>query len=1285
MKALRILWRGLVSSLLLALTLAGWLWFWSDASTSLATALNQVARLLPAGQTLETQAVEGTLRSGGRIGWLRWQQGELSVEARDVSVGWSLRPLMAGDLRFSQLTIRHLRIEDRRPSASAAPTPPADLRLPFRVDAPFTVATVEWIGPPMLTITGVSGHYIFDSYSHRLDEGQAHISSGNYRFNGRLQAAAPMALSLQLEGDVQTTLPSSHQPITVQAQATLQGPLAGRDATLDLQARLVPERQTAATQKSPAVQARVSARLQPWQGQPILKANAQWQALDLAALWPQAPQTQLNGEASVTPDGPKWRASIQLGNSQSGPWNQQRLPIENLNAKVVFIAGQWTVESLQASGAGGRVEAHGTLTGAPHWQGSATAYGINPAALDSRLASTALDGQLTAQQAPDGITFEARLQTASRQSAALKNVASPRANPLLGLRLKSLHAQGLWQAPRLTLSTLSLQTDDAQLTGPLTFDTVSQAAQGQLALVFPGATATLAGHIASSRGQGDLALHMSDAARATRWLARWPGAPLTLANTAIQGNAEFSGHWQGGWQNQGQALQIQASLHAPKLDLRSADSSVDQTLQVRDLQADLAGALPALRLSVRGQADLGPRHFTLQTQARAGRANTGVWQGHLDTAQLTLLDRLRPGPWTLQLKESVALDWKQSGTTPTVTLSSGTVQLTGPVPGTATVNWQPARWSQALTGHPGAAQWQTQGQLQGVPLAWLDLLGQTQLDNLGLRGDLLFGGQWDASGGDTLKLRATLARTSGDLQLLTANEELATSTRPTPGSKAATLRAGVRDARLLITAEGDRLAAQLNWDSERAGQAQATVSTRLQRQEGRWTWPTQAPLTGTMRVQLPAVGVWSLLAPPGWRLRGTLDADAVLSGTRDAPQWRGTLRAQDLAVRSVIDGIDFSQGTLSARLNGDRIDLDEFSLQGAGTDGGRLSIKGSLLWLPPTGPAATLASRLRMQLDATAQALRVSARADRRLVVSGQLTAELHNARLSIRGTLKADQALFILPEDTAPQLGADVVVRTPHASPAAATPTPATANLRRAPEVFVTLDLGPNFQVRGRGLATRLAGSLELRNSADRGLAPRLSGELSTVGGTYKAYGQLLAIEEGVLHFSGPFDNPSLQILAIRPNLQQRVGVQISGTALSPVVRLYADPDLPDAEKLAWLVLGRSAANGGAEAAVLQQAALALLGGNGKSLSASLSEALGLDELSMRGATSSANGSTTTGATVTLGKRLSRNFYVAYERSLAGTLGTFYVFYDLSRRFTLRAQTGEQSAIDLIFTLRYD
>ena len=75
---------------------------------------------------------------------------------------------------------------------------------------------------------------------------------------------------------------------------------------------------------------------------------------------------------------------------------------------------------------------------------------------------------------------------------------------------------------------------------------------------------------------------------------------------------------------------------------------------------------------------------------------------------------------------------------------------------------------------------------------------------------------------------------------------------------------------------------------------------------------------------------------------------------------------------------------------------------------------------------------------------------------------------------------------------------------------------------------------------------------------------------------------------------------------------------------------------------------------------------------------------LSFAAAATKADG-TAGSATVTLGKRLSKDFYVAYERSLAGTLGTFSIFYDLSQRFTLRARTGEQTAVDLIFTYSYD
>ena len=117
-----------------------------------------------------------------------------------------MRPLFAGALHLGQLGVKHLRIDDRRKPSE--PTPPTDLRLPLRVDVPFSVETIEWVGAPPLEVTGLAGHYVFDSKEHRLDLRQFHISSGKYSVTARLQALAPMALSVQLQGVVQTPLPS---------------------------------------------------------------------------------------------------------------------------------------------------------------------------------------------------------------------------------------------------------------------------------------------------------------------------------------------------------------------------------------------------------------------------------------------------------------------------------------------------------------------------------------------------------------------------------------------------------------------------------------------------------------------------------------------------------------------------------------------------------------------------------------------------------------------------------------------------------------------------------------------------------------------------------------------------------------------------------------------------------------------------------------------------------------------------------------------------------------------
>jgi hypothetical protein len=226
-----------------------------------------------------------------------------------------------------------------------------------------------------------------------------------------------------------------------------------------------------------------------------------------------------------------------------------------------------------------------------------------------------------------------------------------------------------------------------------------------------------------------------------------------------------------------------------------------------------------------------------------------------------------------------------------------------------------------------------------------------------------------------------------------------------------------------------------------------------------------------------------------------------------------------------------------------------------------------------------------------------------------------------------------------------------------------------------IGFDLGRDFRVTGRGVDTRLAGSVQVQG-VSQGM-PQITGLIRTVGGTYEAYGQRMNIERGELRFTGPADNPALDILAVRPIMTPKVGVLVTGRAQLPHVELYSEAGLSEAETLSQVVLGRSSSGGGAETAVLQRAATALLAGRrgtGKGLFANL----GVDDLSVRP-------DSTSGAVVRVGKRFADNFYAALRTQPVRRHRTLFIFYDVSRRVTVRAEAGRahRAGPDLHFRVR--
>ncbi len=1225
---------------LVALAAAG-IWWWSGTEGSLAWALQRAALWQP----LTAEGVSGSLRSGLRIQRLVWEKDGLRAEAGDVRIEWSPQSLLARELRLRQFTAASLKVTDRRPPPAEPGRPPQSLDPGLRLTLDqLAIGRLQWDGASTLDASGLAGDYVFAGQRHLLRISALTVGAGRYQGRAALDATGAMALDASLQGTVTTSVPGSTASLPLAFSATVTGPLA----RLQAQARVAV---AGGAQPAPAPGATVTALITPWAAQPLPQAQVRLQALDLRAFWGQAPHTQLSGDVSVQPAGTgTWALQADLRNAQPGPWDSERLPLEHVKAEGQWRGGMALVRSLQAELGGGSLAAEGRWSGVSGWTAEGTLRNVDPAALHSKLAASALGGKLSARQDGKAIAFDVALQADGKPItvAPLKGV--------MPLELRELTAQGNWAEGLLTLPALRLRTSDATLRGAVTARPAARSGGGNLQLQAPGLQAKAEGEVAEARGRGTVSLQAADLALAQRWLQRWPFMPAAVAAWRSGGQATLDGSWQGGWNDPA----VQATLAAPLLTLQPATAAAGAApWTVRNARAGVNGRLSDAALELQASAEQGQRRLRLDVAGRGGLV-AAAWRARLAKLQLALQDpALGAGAWRIDLRDSLDARW-QAGR---LEVGAGQAVLTAPTAAAsraatqAMLAWDPVRW--------GGGELQTAGRITGLPMAWIELAGGPQLVGSALTGDMVFDARWDAQLGAGMRVDASLARSSGDITVLVENADGA----------ATRVAAGVRQAKLSLQGRDGAVALALEWDSERAGTAGGSVQTRLVRGgPAGWQWPADAQLAGKLQAKLPRLAVWSLLAPPGWRLRGSLAADVAISGSRADPQFTGTLDADDLALRSVVDGVELRNGSLKSRLQGQQFIVDEFVLHGAGPGGagGSLVARGEGRWIEG-------APQLQATVDLTQ--LRASIRSDRELTVSGKLSATLTPKGGSIRGNLAVDRARIVVPDETPPRLGQDVVVR--NAPGVAATSEqravkkPDAGPPRRPLDVAVQVDLGRDFRLSGRGIDTRLTGTLALSGTSLT--TPRLEGTVRAVDGQYRAYGQQLEIERGVLRFTGAIDNPSLDILAVRPRLEQKVGVLVTGSAQAPFVRLYSEPQLSDVEALSWLVTGKATASGGAEAALLQQAALALLNSRrGGTNSGGIAGKFGLDELSVRN-------DSTEGAVVTLGKRFARDFYASYESSLGGALGTLNIFYDISRRLTLRARTGTTTAVDLIYTFSYN
>ncbi|HEX9432939.1 MAG TPA: translocation/assembly module TamB domain-containing protein [Burkholderiales bacterium] len=987
------------------------------------------------------------------------------------------------------------------------------------------------------------------------------------------------------------------------------------------------------------ITADIRAVLAPFRPQHLVTLEARASPIDLARFSDELPHAALALVLNAKGNERGLEGTAALTNSAPGPIDQGKLPVASVTARATSkdLENASLQELRIVLADGGMLEGLGELS-PEGFTGTLKASRLNLRALRSTLRETHLSGPLEVSLARGVQTVRGTL---SQEGMTVSAEAVRRGDTV---EVKSLRAAA--QGGELSGTGTLRLTDPLAFSAKLTLARFDPAAFGDYPDGSISGLVTADGHL--GRGEHevprvDLGWSLSnstllDEPLETHGSARVAGRRVLQADAEARlGTSHASAH--GGFGTAGDKL-------AWTLDVPSLEDFVDSVAGRVRASGTLGGtwAEPAAVIAAEFQELELPHGYKIAGATASISGTLARHEGRLTvrTEAAEMQARLRggltaPRSWAgeiVSLEGAGKVGFTMRGATP-LRVSGERFELgrLEAAVGDGQLLVREFAWSKERLA--------SSGEFARLPAQWLvAAAGLTDK----LRSTLLLDGQWTISAAPNLDGSLRLRRAAGDLVLLDDRpielglESIALDARFTNAGVGASLELVSRFATGAIRG-------QLGRDPAAGAIGLGPNSALL--------LSGQIELARARLLTQPVLG--------DARFDGRLSGELEGSGTLGAPVISGTLRGDGISFEYPLYGIYLKNGELRAKIDGDTLRLERFTIQ-AGD--GTFSANGTLP-LRLTGGAAKLAWQ--------AKSLSVLDRPDLRLVVSGEGEAGFDGKRLLLSGELRADRGKLELERERVPKLGEDVVV--------AGQTRPSLKDKNALPvHLNIDLDLGSNLEVHVQGLEGKLTGRVTLSTTKDGEL--RAYGKLTTVNATFFAYGQRLQVDPGILIFDGPIDNPALQVTAWRRNQAVEAGVQVSGTVRAPRVEIVSQPAVSEGERLSWLVLGRAPTDATkADLGMLQAAAGALLArGDSMPLDRRIARSFGLDEVSFRGSGEVQD------RVLALGKRLSDKLYVSYEQGL-GTVASNLVKLDyaLSRRWSLRAETGTSSGWGLFYRFSWD
>jgi translocation and assembly module TamB len=415
-------------------------------------------------------------------------------------------------------------------------------------------------------------------------------------------------------------------------------------------------------------------------------------------------------------------------------------------------------------------------------------------------------------------------------------------------------------------------------------------------------------------------------------------------------------------------------------------------------------------------------------------------------------------------------------------------------------------------------------------------------------------------------------------------------------------------------------------------------------------------LSGQLKFDDLKLTTFAPLIPEVRSLQGIISADARFDGTLAAPLLYGELNLLEGEVQTHSDMVTLSRLVTRLKIDGNRAELDGSMLVGKGP----LTLGGWLSWarLPVTGSLTIKGKDLEAQYPGMG-----------RVRVTPDIAISLgEETRVSGQVDIPWSRILVKTLPESAVAVSDDVTVIYDDLPP-----VPKTAPLPM--EIKLAIRLGDDVRLEAMGLKTKVTGALGIRQDPSKPLAG--NGQLELKDGRFKAYGQNLIIKEGRILFSGPIDQPYLNIEAYRdPDTIEdnvTVGVRVTGPAAKPKITVYSEPQMAQSEQLSYLLRGKGLQTSGEDGGfngLLVAGAVSQASG----VVSSIGESLGMSDVALDTAGSGDD------TQVTLSAYLLPGLQFQYGVGVFSPIAEFKLRYELMPRLYLQAMSGVAQAVDIFY-----